>query len=169
MSLAVLTWRQGDLVQAEALVREGLALHQEIGAKPNTVWGLDDLGLLLLDRGAYEQAGAAFAEAWRCVEAWGLVPWRSEVLLGAAALAAALGEPERALRLAGAAAQAHGRQRYDPYQQGTINQWLQHARERLGADTQAAAWATGQAMTPEAVRAAVGPAARPTPTDTDHP
>ena len=66
-------------------------------------------------------------------------------------LAVDAGRPDRAVRLAGAAARlraSSGTSEWPAVQQSR-ERWLAVAREALSPETFAAAWAAGQAMTPE--------------------
>jgi hypothetical protein len=73
------------------------------------------------------------------------------LLDGLAGLAASQAQPARALRLAGAAAGL--RESLGKSHSHNVREWLERklepARQGLGAEATAAAWAEGQAMSPE--------------------
>ena len=85
-------------------------------------------------------------------------------LSGFAALAGAEWRAERAVRLAGAATALHqaGGGAIELIRHRGAEDWLQEAREALGAPRADLAWAAGQAMTPdEAVAFALAPPGPP--------
>jgi tetratricopeptide (TPR) repeat protein len=63
--LAVLLWRKGEYKEAEALLRESLALHRTLpGVDPRRVSAnLSNLGNVLADKGAAAEAEALYREA----------------------------------------------------------------------------------------------------------
>ncbi len=136
-------------VAAQALFEEALATDQELG---NT-WGMA-LTLCLLGAAAVDQADAHEArlrlgESLLHVQAlddtYG-IGWVIVVFAGVAALRA---QPERSLRLAGAGTailQSIGTSLM-AFGQDLLDRWLASARQALGPDAAAAAWAQGLAMT----------------------
>ena len=90
----------------------------------------------------------------------------AESLDAHAALAAAQGEPARALRLAGAARALRDTLGWSPRPsvQRETTEWLRPAREALGEAAAAAAWAEGRELSmEEAVACALAPPAAPEP------
>jgi tetratricopeptide (TPR) repeat protein len=148
----------GDFAGASVLYEQAWQLARAVGNPKLLPWPPHDLGCLALDRGDYPAARALLAESltiWRDhSDAMGTV----YSLLAFARLAAAVGRPERALRLAGAAtglADALGLRLAPTYRLG-FERRLALAREGLSEEVAATAWAAGRALTlDQAVAAAL--------------
>jgi len=157
---------QGDIDQAIALQREAIRLEREHGGWRWLASSLSNLGVWLFERGELAEALAAMRES---LVGFQLMGDHGGVLLmleylGAAA--AAEGQAERALHLAGAAAALRGAHRVsvDDLQRRWLADRLADARAALG-DRAAVAWAVGEQMTLDgAVAEALAPyAAGPKP------
>jgi tetratricopeptide (TPR) repeat protein len=156
-ALAMVTWKLGDVTRAHELATEALRLDRQVGAPTNVVVVQTLLGLLLMAMGDYAAARSAYMAALRELDALGLRHLCRDVLLGLAALAAARGQPVRAVRLAGAAERTSGPLGYDTFLRQVKQGWLERARAALGEDDAAAAWAAGQGLPLEhALAEAVG-------------
>ena len=143
---------RGDVEAAHALCQEGLQLARQAGNRATIAWSCLDLALVLLHQKDYAHATAMFAESLSLLEhsgdAWNRLPFAMQ---GLASVAAATGQPERALRLFGAAAAA--RDGVDRVVSGPgmglyrvlHERWLTHASSALG-EAAAAALAAGRAM-----------------------
>jgi serine/threonine protein kinase/tetratricopeptide (TPR) repeat protein len=62
-TLGMLRWRQGDLAGADELQRQALAQWRQLHDPENVSMTLNDLGLVLLDRGNLADAQASFTES----------------------------------------------------------------------------------------------------------
>lgn len=145
----VLRWGLGDAVAARPLLQESLARAREAGNRFLTGAALLGLGTVATDLGDHAAAQARLAEAVAALrEEQRVLPIALDDF---AALAAARGQPRRALRLSGAAAAQH--ERLDTYRAANIRAWIDRhlaaARAALPAMDADAAWAEGQAMTLE--------------------
>jgi DNA-binding CsgD family transcriptional regulator len=122
---------------------------------------LTELGHLALAAGDPTRARSLLAEGLRLSREHESVRGQVRTLAGLAAVAAALGQPRRALRLGGAVAAAGtttGRP-LPPADRAALDAGLARARRALPAAAQAAAWAEGQALPLEAAAAhALAPA-----------
>jgi non-specific serine/threonine protein kinase len=140
---------EGDQNTAAAYYERSLDLarahHDGFRAVP-----LRRLGQLAIDRGDRALAHELFAESVvaaceRGKAAWGVSPALSHL----ANLAMAAGQPDRALRLAGAAnglREEHQAQLL-PTDAARLETWIGSARSALGEAAAARAWAEGHAMT----------------------
>jgi tetratricopeptide (TPR) repeat protein len=150
-------WRQvGDRTQAQALFEEVLVLRRELGDGVGMAGALAHLGDLASARGDHDHAAQLYEEALALPGASGDRAVAALCLEGMAVLAMAAGQAGRAARLYGAAAS----QRRGIF---VLNVWdepvardrrVAAVREALGEEAFAAAWAAGQAMTPEEAVAA---------------
>ena len=159
VSLADVARGQGDYGEATALYAEGLALYRapEDRWLPAVAGVLSRLAAFAFERGEWAVAQAHLAQSLTIARDTGHVgaPVRAPELAGVfevgAALAAVQGAPGRAVRLAGVAAaqRAHLKRPATAAEQATLEGRLTSARQVLSAAEHAAAWAEGQAMTPE--------------------
>jgi len=144
---------------ARALYEEGLDLTRQQGHPGETTACQDGLGRLALEQGHYDEAAAWFAEALPVAHRI-YHPRRIAYLLEGLAVLAVRQQPERALRLAGAAAalrEATGN-RLPPSEQATLKRDLAVARRLLSDDVMASAWAAGMTLTTDqAVALALAP------------
>src|SRR5207249_3306610 len=88
---------------ARALFEEGLALYRELGHKPGISYSLRGMGLLGHDQGDYGAARALHVESLAMCRDVGNKHGIAGNLEGLAAVAIAQAQPERAVRLFGAA------------------------------------------------------------------
>ena len=157
--LADVAREQGDYGEATTLYAEGLAVYRELGDQwlPAIAWVLSRLAAIALEQGEWTAAHDHLVESLDIALATGHVgaPERAPELASAlevgAALAAVLSAPDRAVRLAGAAAalRAHLNWPAAAAAQATLERRLTPARQALSTSEQATAWAEGQVMTPE--------------------
>ena len=154
IDLAIVARGRGDLREAAARAEEGRALAQTVGATPLVAEALAHLGHVALAGGDGARAAALLGESLRLVGAHGLEAdtWRlARILAGLAGVAAAGGQPERAVRLGAAAAAlaaAAGWPLYAP-DQAALDGAQARARPAVDPKAQAVAWDEGQALTPE--------------------
>ena len=147
--LGALAWREGDLAAARVLLEESLALAR---AWDDTGGVLSPLGRVLCALGDVAAARALLMEdavRLKAMGSLGLMAWQA--LDNLACLAAAEGEPARALRLCGAAEVLRDQadMRLPPSDLAQLERLLAPARRALSEDDQAAALAAGRAMTLE--------------------
>ena len=154
INLAVAPRAQGQYALAAAHLEEALRLEGEAGYTDGMILALGDLGNLARDQADYARAMAFYREA---LELGGNNPGTrvvTEVIEAVAIAAAAVGEPERAARLLGAAEAQRDRLglRYRVREDQTA---LEHAvaatRGALGERAFAIAWAAGRSLTPTQV------------------
>jgi non-specific serine/threonine protein kinase len=137
----------GDYSLAQSQYDQGLALAEQVGNLNDQPWLLHNLSCLALDQGDYPAARAWLAQSLELRREWdklGLVHALAEF----ACLAAAEGLPAAALHLAGAAA-GLTQQTGIPIQyteRGRYERWLAAARQALGEEVAAEAWAEGYQM-----------------------
>jgi non-specific serine/threonine protein kinase len=146
--------RQGDYRAAAAQYEASRALALEVGNTAFAADALANLGHIALAEGDAGRAAALLGESLRRVRARGQEPdpgYAAQCFAGLAAVAAARGQAARALRLAGAAAALGDTTGWplEPADQAALDGGLALARQALAAESQAAAWADGQAMTVE--------------------
>ena len=140
---------QGDLGLARTLLEEGLALSRG----KEHAWGiartLVSLGSVACEAGEYARASRLYEES---LELGGQRMGLSHPILlcleGLARVAAAQGRMERAARLCGAAAALREDKGWPlpPAKRGEIDRTVAAAREALGEEAFAAAWAKGHAL-----------------------
>jgi predicted ATPase len=151
INLGRIAQSEGDFAAARRFIGEALAIWRAFGDEVGTESALGRLALVSLEEGRHVEARPPLAESLTiCVavgEKWGI----GDRLEGFGWLAAAAGQPERALQLAGAASalsQAWGVVG-GPERQAAVDRWLSAARQALDPDFAARAWAAGRAMTLE--------------------
>jgi non-specific serine/threonine protein kinase len=181
VNLAYVAREQGDDREATACYAEALTLYRHLGDHQSlaVAWLLSHLAAIALEQGEWTAAQTHVAEslallqdarhdavpelagpvevraALAAADPAGLITATATVLPGTletqAALAAVQGTPDRALRLAGAAAALRARlnRPLAPAEQDALERRLAPARQALSAEQQATAWAAGQAMTRE--------------------
>jgi DNA-binding CsgD family transcriptional regulator/tetratricopeptide (TPR) repeat protein len=138
----------GDFTLAQTQYAEGLAVARRVDDRIGVAWSLYGLGCLALDQDEYPAARAwlsqsltSFPEFDRLGFVHGLTVF--------AALAAAEGLPATALRLAGASAaliQQTGITIQQHIERRRNERWLTTARQALGEEVAAEAWASGYQM-----------------------
>ncbi len=155
---------RGEPARARALYQEALATFRVLGERPTVASILDGLGEVAIALGDFGAARTRFAESLALYREMGSTRGIGIALSGFAALAGAEWRAERAVRLAGAATALHqaGGGAIELIRHRGAEDWLQEAREALGAPRADLAWAAGQAMTPdEAVAFALAPPGPP--------
>ena len=154
-NLGVLARKQGDTAAAIALFEECLAVFQEVGDTRGVANALLNLGHAQRDQQAFDPAGRRYRESLAGYAALGDRPGAVRCLEGLAAVATAGGDARRAARLCGAAAA----QRLaigvpvPPSARANLERTTAGARAALGETAFAAAWAAGEALTPDAATA----------------
>ena len=136
---------QGDAAAAHSIYEESLSAFRDLGDQWGVASSLADLGNLACDQKDYAAAQSSYAESIRIFRELDHKRGIARLLECFAALAAARMKPERALRLAGAAAalrQTLGA-RLPPAEQAAIERNLQSARQMLANSAGAAAWTEG--------------------------
>jgi non-specific serine/threonine protein kinase len=144
------TREQGDYARAAAYYEQSVALYRDLGLHSRWNQGvLRDWGYVVLELGDHTRARRCFEECLaigREIEnQWQI----ADALEALASLAAAGGEPARALRLEGAAAAVRERAGQLPsYEEERASpaRWLAAARAALDEQAQRTALAEGQAM-----------------------
>jgi len=150
-SLGELAHLRGDDTRARALCEESLALSRRHGITWSIASALVNLGRVARARGDTGQALALYQESLGLTRTEGDRQWLAATLEGVAAVAATGGQPGRAARLLGAAAAARaaaGTPLWLP-DRADHDRTMAAARAALGDDAFAAAWAEGQALSPE--------------------
>ncbi len=139
---------QGDVPAARELYERALSLFRKAGDRWGCARSLTDLGQILSDQADYSGALQAYAEALKLFAELGHRRGLARSLDGCACLALAQGQPNRALRLAGAAARLRsviGVILTDAEQQ-KLDRSLAPAWDALGKSRGEEAWAEGEAM-----------------------
>jgi DNA-binding CsgD family transcriptional regulator len=145
--LGRVTYREGGLVKARLLMEESLVNFREAAWPYGVGWSLITLGWIATDQGQLEHARKCLSDSMRLLREIGARSKMVECLEGFAQLEVADGRPERALRLAGAAAALRLAIRVplSPGERGALEPRIQRAQAVLGRAS-AAAWAAGQAL-----------------------
>jgi predicted ATPase/class 3 adenylate cyclase len=150
-NLGMLAIETGDYAQARRYIEESLGLERATGDRQAIAISLNNLGKVASAEGDYGAARALYHEALimnrDLGDRWAL----AYVLEDCGVLAGLTGQPERALRLASAAAALREAisAPLSPPEQAQLDESLAPARSTLSAAEQAAATAQGRAMTPE--------------------
>jgi adenylate cyclase len=124
---------QGKFDEARRLHEEGLGLRQEVGDMWVVANSLNNLGNLARGQGDYPQAEARYRESLKIIREYNDRLAMAYLLEDMGCLAALQGQPERAMRLAGAAealSQASGARRSEAEQQ-ILDRGLENARQAL--------------------------------------
>jgi tetratricopeptide (TPR) repeat protein len=142
---------QDEYVEARHLYEESLEVFQQLNIQGDIAHSLANLGNIAADVGDYAAARVMVEESLATYRSVGNV-WAMVHMIGnAAGVAAGLGQPDRALRLAGAAA-AQRETKGVPLpldMQFRLERLLEPARQALDEAAQAAAWEDGRAMSLE--------------------
>jgi predicted ATPase/DNA-binding winged helix-turn-helix (wHTH) protein len=142
---------QGEMAEARELYQRALAAFREAGDPWGSARSLTDLAYIDCEQGDYLVAQSAFREALRIFAGLGHRRGAARALEGSACLALAQGHPERALKLAAAA--AHLRQLISATlhqaEQSKLDQTLLPAWKALSEAQGKHAWAEGSAMSLE--------------------
>jgi predicted ATPase/class 3 adenylate cyclase len=136
--------------EARAYLTESLRFYRELGDVTGVASDEKHLGRLDVLSGHPGSAGEHYRASLRLTRDWRWMERIVQSLDGLAAVAGGLGQPVRALRLAGAA-NALGRSALQiaPQERREIDRLVESARQVLAEETAAAAWAEGEAMTEE--------------------
>jgi hypothetical protein len=143
----MLALAEGDSRRASSLVEQALTLARKVGHVLDAADFLADLGLVALQEEDYGRAAVLFEESLRLA-----LPIEDELsiaqcLWGFAALAAAHGQPARAVRLWAAATALRYELTAPPSAIRPLEEHLlSPVREQLGPDAFDAEWSRGQAM-----------------------
>ncbi len=136
---------QGDDAAAQALYEESLTIFRQLGDKWGMAGCLADLGNLASDHGDHGTARLHYAESMALFQELGQKRGMARLLDCLACSAAAQSQPERALRLAGAAA-AMRRVLGAPLpltEKAKLEKRLEMARKSVAPPVAAAAWMDG--------------------------
>jgi predicted ATPase len=142
---ADLAREQGDVATARSFYEKCLAIFREMEDQWGVAGALADLGNLALDEGDYDTAHALFTESLRTCQVTKNKRGIARLLECFASSAAAQSQPERSLRLAGAAAalrQSLGAP-LTPREQAQLDRTLQPARQALTQMAGTTAWLEG--------------------------
>lgn len=138
----------GDPAGACALYEKGLAIFRELGDRWGIAGSLVDLGNLSRDQGDYAASQALYRESIQIFQELGHKRGIARLLECFACSAATQSQPERSLRLAGAAAalrQGLGAP-LPPVEQAQVEKGLELARKALSNAAASAAWLEGWGM-----------------------
>jgi non-specific serine/threonine protein kinase len=149
--LGMFAVEQHDHRRAQTLLTESLAICREVVDQQGTIRALILLGYLALDLGDHNAARSAFVESLALSGELRHPYVIAYSLEGLADLAVAEAYPERAIRLAGAAAALRAASGAEAAAslQARHTRSLERARQMLGKQARASAWAAGQALTLE--------------------
>ena len=132
-----------DTGDARTKLAESLELARLIG----DTRGIDivtlNLGWVELLEGDFDRAGACFEEAAAIARRLGRRAYGADAICGFAQLAAAVGDADRAARLAGAASALGGPDGFDPTASVTLARYVDDARAALSEHAWQKAWADG--------------------------
>ena len=140
---------QGDHEQAKLLCEEALSIAREQGDPSGMPLPLINLGLAWLMQQRYDEAFACFRRGLELSDELGHIVPLIYCLEGLAAVLAETGNTEQATGIAGAAqaaAEATGAS-LEPFEQQIHAQTIETARQALGEESFAAAWAGGCRLT----------------------
>jgi len=138
----------GDYTEARARLEEAIALNREVGDKQNTAVALNNLGNVVRSRGDYTTARKLYRESLVLYRELG-DRWSLAYLLEDMSVLAALqSQPERALRLGGAASALREiiGAPHSSVEQEKLEQMLEPARRALSDDEQETYRAQGREM-----------------------
>jgi predicted ATPase/DNA-binding CsgD family transcriptional regulator len=142
---------QGDYARATALFEGSLAHFRELGDKGSMATSLKHLGQVALFQGNVEQAAAWSRESFTLYRDAGVKLGIAECLEVMATIVWAQGAAAWAVRLLSSATmlRCHLGAQLSPADRSHFDQILATARQQLGITDFQAAWAEGQALTPE--------------------
>ncbi len=149
--LAHIAQLQGDYVEAERLHQESLTIFRDHTVRLGLGWAYQGLGETALAQGAATPAAQRLAEGLAVFRDLGDRAGVSWCLAGMAGVAVLDEEPERAVRLWGAAEALRLSigARHAPAARARRERLMAAARDQLGDAAFDAAWAEGQALTLE--------------------
>ncbi|MFN8475838.1 MAG: tetratricopeptide repeat protein [Anaerolineae bacterium] len=151
MNLGATAAFQGDQ-KAEPLLQDAMKIFERLGHKYGRARTLHDLGFLAAAHGAYELAGARFAQSLVLFHELGDRRNEAKCLEGLAGVAAALHDPERSARLLGAAESLRDKMEspLPPSYRAAYERTVASVRKELDTNALGQAWAAGKVMTLEA-------------------
>jgi len=150
-NLGDLACRRGDYARARGLLEESLALYRRRGHTWGIAVVLANLATLVRAQGDEEQALVRYREGLALCGAVSQSVVVARCLEGIAGVAATRGQPERAARLAGAAAslrQLNGMP-LEHHERADYDRTMATAHAALGDDAFTALWIQGRALSPE--------------------
>jgi len=151
LSIGSVVQRLGDLAAAHSLYEESLALFRDLGQTRGIALSLQNLGRLSLSQEDPAAARSFYDESLALFREMGNKHGIGQVLELLGCLWVAQDQPERGVRSFGAAEvlqEATG-MALEPDQQEEHDRCVACARDALGPEAFAAAWAEGRAMTTE--------------------
>ena len=140
---------QGDYARATSLIEQSLAVSRDVGDRWGATWALRSLGRVALAQHDYQRAAALFEECLvLCRDLRGRRRHVSYSLHHLGTIASLHGHPERAVRLYGASDLVRTASGWTlaPSDLAERERRLAEARQALGTEQVAAAWAAGQAL-----------------------
>ncbi len=142
---------QGRIAEARGWLEEALAIQREIGDPWMIANVLNNLGNVVREIGDLGAAEALYAESLAIYRALGDMWALAYLLEDVGALAALQDEPERALRICGAAAALRERigAPRPAADQATLEERLRPAEQALGDEARDEAWAAGRGLAVE--------------------
>ncbi|MFQ5927164.1 MAG: tetratricopeptide repeat protein [Terriglobia bacterium] len=150
-NLGLVACYHGDHAKAQVLLEEALVIWRELGDRQNIANSLNNLGIVATALGDYAVAHARFTESLGLLRKTGDKRGIAFVLEGFSLLATSEDQPERGLRLAGAAAALRETlgAASPPAWQLECERSLRTAREALSHEAALSAQAGGETMTLE--------------------
>jgi predicted ATPase/DNA-binding CsgD family transcriptional regulator len=155
---------RGDYQAALTLYQDSVAIKREIGDRRGIAMTVVNLGFMALHQGDYQAGASFFREALGLNRNFGYKKGIPTSITGLAGVALEEGQPDRAVRLLGAAnvmleaISGH----FDPPDQVDYDRFLSNARATLGENAFEEAWAEGRAMPLEqAIAYALAPGPSP--------
>jgi predicted ATPase/serine/threonine protein kinase len=141
-------YEQSDLEAARSLYEQSLAAFRQLSDHWGIASVLSDLGNMSRDQGRYAESQPLYAESLRHFQQLGHKRGIARVLESLAVSAAAQGDPEFALSMAGAAAALRQglRAPLTPVEQAKLETSLAKARQSISNDASSALWLKGWAM-----------------------
>jgi len=150
-NLGIAVSAQGDAARAQALYQESLDLCRTLDDPDGIAVALGNLALIALDQRDLQRAESLLKESLALFLELGDKDGVLECIEGLAGVATARGQLEQAVRLFGAAAAMRAAlgTPWTPVEQARYGPMIAQTRSALEATAWTAAWAEGQAMTPE--------------------
>jgi tetratricopeptide (TPR) repeat protein len=143
----------GEAERADVLCTEALEIARELGSKGLAALALNVSGRLSLARGDGDAAQALLVQSFDLSVQAGDKQLTADCLEALGGVAATCDRPEHAAQLFGAAdalREAIGASLQDAYKP-EHERYVRAAKERLAADTFAAAWAAGRTISPDEI------------------
>ena len=151
LNLTFATMHLEDHALTASLLQEALEIYQELGDKAFEARTRSTMGYAALLEGNLGDAEAIFRQSLREFSGLGEQMGTAEALEGLAAVLAATGRLQLAVRLTSAAGGIRARTatRPLPFHRAAVEQHLDHARELLGEEQWLAGWQEGSSMSLE--------------------